>query len=158
VLGRLAADEGGPGLGAPGGDAPDDVGDALREHLAAGDVVGHEERPRSDHDDVVDDHAHEVEPDRVVLVDRLGDRDLRADPVGARRQQRLRIGTQGRSVEQPREPAHPSDDFGAMRAPDRGLHQLDREVAGGGVHAGSRIGIHGGVARGGSHTPSLPAA
>ena len=122
-----------------------------REDLAARDVVGHEQRLRADHDDVVDDHADEVEADRVVLVDRLGDRDLRADAVGARREQRLGVRAQGGGVEQTGETADPADDLGSVRAPDRGLHELDREVACGGVDAGGGIGIHGGVARGGSH-------
>ena len=82
MLGRLAADERGAGLGARVGDARDDGGDALWHDLAARDVVGHEERLRADHDDVVDDHAHEILADRVVLVERLRDGDLGADAVG----------------------------------------------------------------------------
>jgi hypothetical protein len=89
VLGGLAADERGAGELAAGRDAAHDVGDALGEHLAARDVVGHEERLRAHHDDVVDDHADEVLADRVVLVDRLRDRDLRADAVGRGGEQRL---------------------------------------------------------------------
>ena len=65
----------------------DDVGDALGHDLAAGDVVGHEQRLRADHDDVVDDHADEVLADGVVLVEGLGDRDLGADAVRRGRQQ-----------------------------------------------------------------------
>ena len=158
VLGGLAADEGGSGLGAPCGDAADDVGDALGEDLAARDVVGHEERLRADDDDVVDDHADEVEPDGVVLVDGLGDRDLRADAVGARREERLRVRAERGGVEQPGEPADAADHLGTVRAPDRGLHELDREVARGRVDPGGGIGVHGGVARGRSHGSSLPAA
>ena len=142
VLGGLAADERRAGLGAAARDARDDVGDALREDLAARDVVGHEERLRADHDDVVDDHADQVEPDRVVLVDRLRDRDLRADAVGARRQQRTRVRAQRGRVEQAREPADAAQHLGTVRAPHRGLHQLDREVAGSGIDPGFGIGIH----------------
>ena len=113
---------------------------------------------RADHDDVVDDHADEVEPDRVVLVDRLRDRDLRADAVGAGREQRLGVGAERGGVEQSGETADSAEDLGAVRAPDGRLHQLDREVAGGRVDAGGGIGVHGGVARGGGHASSLPAA
>ena len=158
MLRGLAADEGGAGLGAAGGDAAHDVGDALGEDLAARDVVGHEERLGADHDDVVDDHADQVEADRVVLVDGLRDRDLRADAVGAGREQRLGVAAQRRGVEQARESADSAQDLGAVRAADGGLHQLDREVACGRVDPGCGIGIHGGVARGGSHGSSLPAA
>ena len=88
MLGGLAADEGGAGVGAGARDARDDGGDALGHDLAARDVVGHEERLRADHDDVVDDHAHEVLPDRVVPVEGLRDRDLGADAVGRGGEQR----------------------------------------------------------------------
>ena len=67
---------------------------------------------RAHHDDVVDDHADEVEPDRVVLVDRLGDRDLRADAVGAGREQRPRVGAQRGGVEQAGESADPAQHLG----------------------------------------------
>ena len=105
VLGRLAADECGARLGAGPGDARDDGGDALGHDLAARDVVGHEERRRTDHDDVVDDHAHEVLADGVVLVEGLRDRDLGADAVGGGGQQRPRVVLRERQVEQPGEAA-----------------------------------------------------
>ncbi len=69
MLGRLAADEGRTRLGAGARDSRDDVGDALGNHAPARDVVGHEQRSRPDHDDVVDDHADQVLADGVVLVE-----------------------------------------------------------------------------------------
>ena len=57
-----------PAPDAGGGDARDDGRDPLRDDLAAGDVVGHEQRLGAAHDDVVDDHADEVEADGVVHV------------------------------------------------------------------------------------------
>ena len=55
----------------------------------------------------------QVEPDRVVLVERLGDRHLGADAVGARGQQRpAHPGERGR-VEQAGEAADAADDLGA---------------------------------------------
>ena len=110
--------------------------------LAARDVVGHEQRLRADHDDVVDDHADEVLADRVVLVDGLGDRDLRADAVGAGGQQRLVVGLERARVEEPGESADSPEHLGALRATHRRLHQLDGEVAGSRVDAGSRVGVH----------------
>ena len=89
VLGGLATDQRGARRRAAAGDPGDDVGDAVRHDAPAGDVVGHEQRLRTDHHDVVDDHADQVLPDGVVLVDRLGDGDLRADAVGRGREQRV---------------------------------------------------------------------
>ena len=144
MLGGLAADERGAGLAARVGDAAHDVGDALGHDLAARDVVGHEQRARAHHDDVVDDHAHEVLTDGVVLVDRLGDRHLRADPVGARRQQRAAVGAQRAGVEHAGEAADAALHLGPVGRAHGRLHQLDREVAGRRVDA--RIGV-GGTAR-----------
>ena len=59
----------------------DDRGDPLGDDPPARDVVGHEQRLRAAHDEVVDDHADEVEADRVVHVHPLRDRDLRAHAV-----------------------------------------------------------------------------
>ena len=143
VLGRLAADERGAGLGAAVRDALDDVGDALGEDLAARDVVRHEEGACAHDDDVVDDHADQVEPDRVVLVDRLRDRDLRADAVGAGRQQRLGVGLERGGVEQAGEAAYSAEDFGSVGASHRGFHQFDGEIAGCRVDPCFGIGVHG---------------
>jgi hypothetical protein len=141
VLGRLAADERGAGELATRRDAAHDVGDALGEHLAARDVVGHEERLRAHHDDVVDDHADEVLADRVVLVDRLRDRDLRADAVGRGGEQRLAVAEQRARVEEAREAADAAEHLGAVGAPDGRLHQFDGEISRRGVDAGFGIGI-----------------
>src|SRR4029453_3953246 len=51
-------------------------------HLAAADVVGHEQRLGAADDQVVDGHPDQVEPDRVVLVPPLRARAPRADPAG----------------------------------------------------------------------------
>src|SRR5690606_39013182 len=64
------------------GDALDDLGDPLGHDPAGGDVVGEEERLGAADDEVVDEHADQVEADGVVLVHRLGDGDLGADAVG----------------------------------------------------------------------------
>ena len=152
VLGGLAADEGGAGLGAAARDARTMSAMRSGNDLAARDVVGHEERLRTHDDDVVDDHADQVEPDRVVLVDRLRDRDLRADAVGAGREQRLRVGAQRGGVEEAGESADAAEDLGSVGATHRGLHEFDREVAGGRVDPGFGIGVHG-ASREGEATP-----
>ena len=119
VLGGLAADEGDPRLLARAGDAADDGGDALGHDLAGGDVVGHEERLGAAHDDVVDDHADEVEADRVVDVEGLRDGDLGADAVGARGEDGSCHPGDGAGVEHAREAAETTEHLGAGRAPHR---------------------------------------
>ena len=80
-----------------------------------------------------------------MLVDRLRDRDLRADAVGAGREERLRVGAQRARVEESGESADAAEHLGAVRAPHGRLHQLDGEVAGGRVDPGCGIGVHGGA-------------
>ena len=114
-------------------------GDALGHHAAAGDVVGHEQRLGADHDDVVDDHAHQVEPDGVVDVERLRDGDLGADAVGRRGQQRLAVRQQRARVVQPGEAADAAEHLRAVRRAHGVLHQLDGLVTGLGVDAGGGV-------------------
>ena len=140
VLGGLATDEGDAGLLAGAGDAADDGGDALGHDLAGRDVVGHEERLGAAHDDVVDDHADEVEADGVVDVEGLGDGDLGADTVGRRREDGSVHAGDGAGVEHAREAAEPAEDLGTGRATDVGLHQLDGLVTGLDVDSGCGIG------------------
>ena len=65
MLRGLAADEGrARGLTGPR-DAGDDGSDTLGDDVPAGDVVSHENRARTDHDNVVDDHADQVLADRA---------------------------------------------------------------------------------------------
>ena len=139
MLGGLAADERRAGDLARGRDAADDARDALRYHLAARDVVRHEQRLGAHHDDVVDDHADQVEADRVVDVQSLRDRDLGAHAVGRRREQRLGVGRDLAEVVEPGETAHSSEDLGAVRASHGVLHQLDGLVARLGVDTGCGV-------------------
>ena len=104
VLGRLAAHEGAAGQPAALGDAGDDRGDPLGHDLADRDVVGHEQRLGAADDQVVDDHADQVDPDGVVHAHPLGDGDLGPDPVRRRRQQRT---PEGLSAEASKSPANP---------------------------------------------------
>ncbi len=96
------------------GDAADDRGDALGHDLAGGDVVGHEERLGAADDDVVDDHADEVEADGVVLVEGLGDGDLGADAVGARGEDGRVIRAMALASNMPAKPPRPPSTSGRV--------------------------------------------
>ena len=139
MFGRLAAHKCRSRLGACVGDALDDGGDALGNDLSAGDVVGHEEGARAGHNDVVNDHAHEVEANRVVLVDRLGQGDFGAHAIRTRGQQWVPVFLEKTDVEEAGESANASDNFGSVGCPNRGLHQFDGQVTGGRVYPRTRI-------------------
>ena len=82
MFGGLTTDQCAARLPTPFGNARHDRSDAFGHDLAAGDVVGHEEWLGTTHNQVVDDHADEVDADRVVLVHHLRDRNLGADTIG----------------------------------------------------------------------------
>ena len=130
VLGGLATDQRAAGLDARLGDALDDRRDPLGDDPAGGDVVGEEQRLRAAHDQVVDEHADQVEPDRVVLVERLRDRHLGAHAVGGAGQQRPLVRLQRAGVEQAGEAADAADHLGAAGLLDPALHQLHGPVTG----------------------------
>ena len=155
MFGGLAADQRSPGLFTAARNAGDDVGDALGHDLAARDVVSHEQGSRTDDDDVIDNHADEVLADRVVLVDGLRDRDLGTDTVGACREQRTPVGTERGGIEQAGEATDTAEDFGALGATDRSLHEFDGEVTRCRVDTGRGVRITGGVV--GVHPNRLPA-
>ena len=147
VLGGLAADEGrARGLTRPR-DAGDDGGDALGDDVPTGDVVGHENRARADHDDVVDDHADQVLADRVVHVHGLRDRDLRAHAVSGGREQRPLHAQQRRRVDHAGESAGRAQDGRVVGGGDGALHQLDGAVARRRVDASGRV-VQGGFGHG----------
>ena len=130
VLGGLAADQRAAGQHAALGDALDDRRDPLRHDLAAGDVVGHEQRLGAADDQVVDDHPDQVEADRVVPVQRL----RRWRPWCRRRRSRSPAADAGSDVSRlasnsPAKPPMPPTTSGRGRLRDPRLHQLDRAVA-----------------------------
>ncbi len=134
------------------GDAAHDVGDALGNDLAAGDVVGHEERLRAHHDDVVDHHADQVLPIVSCLSIACAIATFVPTPSvlvasSGRRKSRSALASNRAG-----EPADTAEHFGAVRRAHGRLHQLDGEITCSGVDAGFGIGIGGG----GSHAPSLP--
>ena len=130
---------------------PHDRGDPLGHDLAGGDVVGHEQRLGPADDEVVDDHRHEVDADRVVLVQCLRDDDLGADAVGRGREQRAPIALERRASNSPAKPPRPPSDLGPLRPRHRRLHQLDGALTRLDVDPGS------GVRRAGGGRPDAPA-
>ena len=139
VLRGLTADQRHAGLLAGPCDPAHDGRDPLGDDLATGDVVGHEERFGAADDDVIDDHADEVEADRVVNVQSLSDGDLGTDSVGGGRQNRAGHSSDGRGIEHAGEAAQPTQDLRASGPTDRLLHQLDGLVACLDVDAGCGI-------------------
>ena len=144
VLGGLPTQQRGSDGGAGLGDAAHDVRDPLGDHVPAGDVVGHEQGPGPDHDDVVDDHAHQVLADGVVDVEGLGDGDLGAHSVGGGSQQGAAVVAQGGDVHEPGEAPDAADDGRGHGGGHGVLHERDGPVPGGGVHAGVGVGDGGG--------------
>ena len=147
VLGGLAADEGRARGLAGARDAGDDGGDALGDDVPAGDVVGHEDGARADHDDVVDDHADQVLADRVVHIHGLRNHDLRTHAVRGGRQERLLHAQQRRRVNHAGESAGRAEHGGVVGGGDGALHQLDGAVSRRRVDASGRV-VKGGVGHG----------
>ena len=147
MLRGLAADEGrARGLTGPR-DAGDDGSDTLGDDVPAGDVVSHENRARTDHDNVVDDHADQVLADRVVHIHGLRNRNLRAHAVRGGRQERLLHAQQRRRVNHAGESAGRAEHGGVVGGGDGALHQLDGAVSRRRVDASSRV-VKGGVGHG----------
>jgi hypothetical protein len=139
VLGGLAAHQRGSGLGAPGRDPGDDRGDPLGHHAAAGDVVLEEQRLGTAGDQVVDDHGHQVDADRVVPVQRPGEGDLGTDAVGRGGEQRTAV-LRGVEREQTGEATEPADHLRPVGLLHRRPHQRHRPLAGVDVDAGGGVG------------------
>jgi hypothetical protein len=139
VLGGLAAEQGAAGLPAALRHPGHDGRRPLRVEPADGQVVQHEQgRGAGDHH-VVDHHRHQVDPDGVVAVQRAGDQQLGADPVGGGGQHA--VGVLGPIQRpQPGEAADAAEHPRPVGGLDRGAHQLDRPLAGGHVHPGRGVG------------------
>jgi hypothetical protein len=122
MFGCLAADQSRAGREARIGDALDNGRDAFGNNLSAGNVIRHEQGPRTGHNDVIDDHTHEILTDGVVLVERLSDGHLGAHAIRAGSQERAIKVFNERDVEQTSESADTAKNLGAMRRFDGGLH------------------------------------
>src|SRR5699024_11251736 len=106
-------------------DAADDIGNALRDGLAGGDVVGHEQRLRASHNDVVDDHTHQVLTDRVVDIHGLGNGNFGTHTIGRSSEHRTRVAGQWGGVPDARKPTETTQHSVAMGCGYRRLRELN---------------------------------
>ncbi len=138
-LGRLAADQRRPCLGAAGGDPADDLRRGIDLQLAGGKIVEEEQRFGALADEVVHAHGHEVDPDarEAPRLDRQPE--LRPDPVRRRNQHRVRVA-RGLQVEERAEAAEPRHHPRSRRGRRRRLDAIHQRVARIDVDAGLRIG------------------
>ncbi len=139
MLRSLPAQQRATGLAACHGDPLHDGGNAFWMDLAAGDVVGHEQRFRAADDEVVDDHADQVVADGVVPVQRLGDRNLGAYAVSRGGQHGMGELRERAGVEESGEAADAAYDLRPAGLGDPLLHQLDGAITSLDVHPSRRV-------------------
>ena len=136
VLGSLAADERAAGLSTADGHRPDELCHADRIEAADRHVVEECDGFGARTHHVVGTHRHEVDPDRVVAMQRDGDRALRADAVGRPDEDRLAVAGRDREgAAEAAEAAGAAGPVAPVRRRDRVAHQLDRPLPGCHVHA-----------------------
>ena len=138
MLGSFAAHQGAASLYAALGHALDDLGNFLRDVLAAGDVIQENQRLGTGADHVVDAHGHAVDADGVVLVQQHGDAQLGAHAVGAGDQDGM-LHTGAIQLKQAAEAAQPADAVLGHGAGDILFHQFDRTIPGRNIHACSGV-------------------
>jgi hypothetical protein len=138
VLGHLAADQGAARLAAALGDAADDRLDLPGIETPDRDVVEEVERLGARHQDVVDAHRDQVDPDGVVTAREARDLQLGPDAVGRRDQDGLAVFR--RHAHQTGEAADPADHLGAVGRARERRDAAHRIVARVDVDAGLAIG------------------
>lgn len=135
-----------PACSAGPGDPGDDLGDPLEDDATAGDVVRHEHRAGADDDDVVDDHADEVLPDRVVDVEARAIAIFVPTPSVDVASRGCFIPSRAEGVDHPREAAGRTEDRPVMGPRNGVLHEFDGTVSRCGVDSGGCVVEGGGVA------------
>ena len=123
MLGGLAAHQRAARLHAALGYALDDLGNLLRDVLAAGNVIQKDQRLGTGADDIIDAHGHAVDADGVVLVQQHGDAQLGADAVRAGDQDRM-LNAGAVQLKQTAEAAQTANAVLRHRACNILLHQL----------------------------------
>ena len=121
------------------------IGNTLRNHLARGNIVGHKQRLRTAHHNIVHNHTHQVITDRVMHIKRLRNSNLRTHTVRGGRQVRAAVLHQLRGIIQPREPAHATYHGGGVGGANRVFHELNGAVARLNINARTGVGDGGGI-------------
>ena len=85
----FTSDQRGPGLLASVGDTANDAGGNLDIELAAGEIVEEKQRLGALYEHIVDTHGDQIDANRVMLVQHLGQLQFGADAVGAGDQDRF---------------------------------------------------------------------
>ncbi|KAG1249420.1 hypothetical protein G6F68_013345 [Rhizopus microsporus] len=141
----FAADQRAAGLGAAVGDAAHDRRGGVDVQLAGGEIVQEEQRLGALHQHVVHAHGDQVDADRIVAVQLVGQLQLGAHAGGTRHQHRLAVLVG--QVEQGAEATQAAHHFRAEAALDQGLDPLDQLVAGVDVDTRVTVGEGGGGGR-----------
>ena len=133
-FGGLAAHQGTASLHAALGHALYQIGDALGNVLAAGDVIQEHQGLGTGAHHVVYAHGNAVNANSIVLVHQERDLQLGAHTVGAGDQHRVLV-TGAIQLKQAAKAAQTADAVLVHGTGDILLHQLHRAVTGGNVHA-----------------------
>jgi hypothetical protein len=139
MLGGFTAQQRTAGLAARHGNPLDDRRNPFWIDPAAGNVVGHEERFGPTDNKVIDHHADQIEADGVVAVQCLSDGNLGAYSIGRGSQHRMPALDERAGIEESREAADTTDDFGTASLDDPLLHQLDCTITGVDIYPGRRV-------------------
>ena len=127
-LGAFPADERRPGELAAAGDSLDHHLGRRQLEPAHGQVVQEQDRLGALHEHVVRAHRHEVDSDRFVARGLDGQPELGADTVRRGDEHRIPVPVHG-DLEQRREPPHPAEHPGPVRAARDGPDPVDEPVA-----------------------------
>ncbi|OIQ79779.1 hypothetical protein GALL_384690 [mine drainage metagenome] len=130
---RFSAHQRAAGLFASGCDAADHLGGRAHFQFAAGEVVEKEQGFCALHQDIVDAHRHQVDADRVVLVELERQLELGADAVGTGYHDRIFEFL--RHFEQRTETADAGQHLGAHGTAGIRLDVFDQRVASFDIHA-----------------------
>ena len=139
-LGGLATDQGAPGLSAPFTDPLDNVIEHILVNFVDGDVIKEQQRLGPLHNQVIDIHRDEIDPDRVMLVHLDRQMHLGAHAVGACDEDRVFVVVLEELfvVIEPKEPGEPAgvvDHPLPVRSAQQRANRPDKLIARSDAHA-----------------------
>jgi len=138
-LGRFATDQGSASLVTSFGNACDHTGCNLDVKPPAGEVIEEKQRFRALNEHVIRAHGDEIDADRVMLVQLMGQHQLGADTVGAGYQDRFPVAAR-RQGKEATKATKACKHFGPLCAFDERLDTIDEIVAGVDINSGILIG------------------